>query len=261
MAEYHNVAVSHEEGVAIATVNRPQVLNALNRETLDELLQLFRELQQDAEVRGVILTGAGDKAFVAGADISEIQAMDMLSGREFSRQGQAVFKLIEELEKPVVAAVNGFALGGGCELAMACTLRGASENARFGQPEVKLGLIPGFGGTQRLPRLIGKGRALDLLLTGRMIDATEALAIGLVNRVTEPDQLLSTAQGLLQTILKNSPLACRLCIDAVDRGLSMDLAAALSLEADLFGLTTGSNDKAEGTAAFLEKRSPDFTGR
>lgn len=260
MSEFETIRCEVRDGVAVVTVQRPQVLNALNRQAVAELGRAFLQLRDDPGVGGVILTGSGEKAFVAGADIGEIHALDMQSGREFALIGQRVLSLIEGLGKPVIAAVNGFALGGGCELAMACTLRLASPNARLGQPEVKLGVIPGFGGTQRLPRLVGPAAALDLLLTGRTVAADEALAMGLVQRVVPQDQLLAEAEKLLREIMANAPLAVRLCLEAVQRGAALPLADALALEADLFALSTGSADAKEGTAAFLAKRKPDFKG-
>ena len=261
MNSFETIKVALETNKALITVHRPNVLNALNRTAIAELGEAFRSLGTDPGVLGIVLTGAGEKAFVAGADIEEISKLDAQAGKEFARCGQAVFNLIETLGKPVVAAVNGFALGGGCELALACTVRVASETARFGQPEVKLGLIPGFGGTQRLTRLIGPGRALELLLTGRTITAQEALGMGLVSKVVPAAELLDEARRLLDDILKNSPFACRLCLEAVRRGQNLDLDSALAVEADLFGLAAGSADMKEGTGAFLQKRKPVFTGR
>ncbi|HOT00828.1 MAG TPA: enoyl-CoA hydratase-related protein [Acidobacteriota bacterium] len=261
MAEYETIRVARDGAVATVTVDRPTVLNALNRRAVAELDAAFAALGADETVAGVILTGAGAKAFVAGADIGEVQVLDAASGRAFAQAGQAVFSRIEGLGKPVVAAINGFALGGGCELALACTLRVAAETACLGQPEVKLGLIPGYGGTQRLARLVGPGRALDLLLTGRMVTAAEALAMGLVHRVVPADQLLAETRRLLDEVLQQSPLAVRLCIEAVTRGTGLTLADGLALEADLFAFACGSEDKREGTAAFLAKRLPVFTGR
>ncbi len=260
MSEFETIRCEVREGIAVVTVQRPQVLNALNRQAVAELGQAFLRLRDDPAIGGVILTGSGEKAFVAGADIGEIQALDTPSGREFALAGQRVFSRIEGLGKPVIAAVNGFALGGGCELALACTLRLASPNAKLGQPEVKLGVIPGFGGTQRLPRLVGPAAALDLLLTGRTVTAEEALSMGLVQRVVPQDQLLAEAEKLLREILANAPLAVRLCMEAVQRGAALPLGDALALEADLFGVSTGSADAKEGTAAFLAKRKPDFKG-
>jgi enoyl-CoA hydratase len=249
------------DGLARITINRPDKLNALNATVIAELDQAVAEIERDLSVRGVVLTGAGPKAFVAGADIGEIAAQGPIAGKARALEGQRVFRRLEHCGKPVVAAVNGFALGGGCELAMACHLRVAAEGARFGQPEVKLGIGPGYGGTVRLPRLVGRGRALELLLTGQMIDAPEALRIGLVNRVVAVDRLLGESEQLLHTILENGPLAVRACLEAVDAGLDMGLEDALLLEANLFGLLSGTADMKEGTAAFLAKRKPEFQGR
>jgi len=260
MSEFETLLLEETEGIVTVTLNRPKVLNALSRQALGELAVAFGRLGGDPAVGGIILTGAGPKAFVAGADIGEIQGLDAQAGREYARAGQSVLNLVERLGKPVVAAINGFALGGGCELAMACTVRFAAETARLGQPEVKLGLIPGFGGTQRLARLVGPGRALDLLLSGRMMGAAEALAAGLVDRVVAPDQLLAEARQWLREVSQNSPLGVRLCLEAVRRGVHLPLDDALALEADLFGVATASADAREGTAAFLEKRPARFTG-
>ena len=253
----------HEKrgGIAYVTVNRPEKLNALNAKVIGELEDSFRALSIDADVRVVILTGAGDKAFVAGADIGELASLSALDGREFARRGQQVFDLIENLGKPVIAAVNGYALGGGCELAMACSLRVASENARFGQPEVKLGLIPGYGGTQRLARLIGKGRALELTTMGDPITAQEAYRLGLVNQVVPPQDLMPTCEATARKIIANAPLAVKFALEAVNHGLDMTLEEGLFLEANLFGLCCATDDMKEGTRAFLEKRPPKFTGR
>jgi enoyl-CoA hydratase len=258
---YENLLVEARDGIARVTVNRPDKLNALDRRTLAELDDAFAVLADAADVAGVVVTGAGEKAFVAGADVAELAQDGPREGRERSLRGQRVFDRIEGLGKPVVAAVNGFALGGGCELALACHLRVASDRARLGTPEVKLGLICGYGGTQRLPRLVGPGRALELLLTGEMVDAAEALRIGLVNRVVPPAELLPTAEGLLRQMLGNGPLAVRLSLEAVIRGSGMPLAEAQAHEAALFGVVCGSEDKREGTGAFLEKRPARFTGR
>jgi enoyl-CoA hydratase len=249
-----------DTGVARITINRPDKLNALNTTVLAELGDAITRIETDATIRGVILTGAGGKAFVAGADIAELSQQGPLDGRDRAITGQVVFRRLERCGKPVIAAVNGFALGGGCELAMACHLRIASENARFGQPEVKLGIGPGYGGTVRLPRLVGKGRALELLLTGKMIDAQEAHRIGLVNLVVPQDLLLSESEALLRSILQNGPLALRACLEAVDIGLDMSLDEALLLEANHFGLLSSTADMREGTQAFIEKRAPDFKG-
>ena len=256
---YQHLTVSVQDRIATLTVNRPDKLNALNAIVIGELGRAIDELVASEDVGAVILTGAG-RAFVAGADIAELSAVSALEGRRLARRGQEIFRRFETSPKPTVAAVNGFALGGGCELAMACHVRVAAEGAKFGQPEVKLGLIPGYGGTQRLPRLVGRGRALQLLLTGEMIDAHEALRIGLVNRVVPGDQLLSAAAAMIQQMLMNAPLALGACIDAVDRGLQMALDDALVLEATQFGVLITTSDTAEGTRAFLEKRPPRFTG-
>jgi enoyl-CoA hydratase len=257
---FENLLLAREGAVALVTVNRPQVLNALNTQTLDELHDAMRQLQQDAAVRVVILTGTGEKSFVAGADINELATQKPADGREHARHGQRVFDLIEHLGKPVIAAINGFALGGGCELAMACTLRLASASARFGQPEVNLGLLPGFAGTQRLARLVGKGVALDLLLTGRQIDADEAQRIGLVNRVVPAADLLAAARDMAATLAAKPPVAVRYILEAVNRGLEMSLAHAEAFEATLFGLVASTADMREGTRAFLDKRTPVFKG-
>lgn len=251
---YQHLLYATQDFIATITVNRPAVRNALNVATVQELGEAFERAKADLAVRAVILTGAGDKAFAAGADISEIATLDEVSGTEFSRRGQQVFEAVESLGKPVIAAVNGYALGGGCELAMACTLRVASENAVLGQPEVKLGLIPGYGGTQRLPRLIGTGPALRLLLTGETVSASEALKLGLVDEVVPAAALLDRAQALAKQIAANGPIAVRCCIEAVHRG-------DLSAEAALFGKVCATDDMKEGTRAFLEKRSPRFEGR
>ena len=249
------------DGIARVTVNRPEKLNALNAAVIAELDETVALVERDPSVRGVVLTGAGPKAFVAGADIDEIAAQGPLEGKARALEGQRVFRRLERLGKPVIAAVNGFALGGGCELAMACHLRVASEQARFGQPEVKLGIGPGYGGTVRLPRLVGRGRALELLLTGQMIDAQEAYRIGLVNRVVPADRVLGESEQLLRAILENGPLAVRACLEAVDAGLDSGVDEALLLEANLFGLLSGTEDMREGTAAFTAKRKPEFRGK
>jgi enoyl-CoA hydratase len=258
---YENLLLETRDRVARVTVNRPDKLNALNDQTLAELDDAFAALGADPEVGGVVVTGAGEKAFVAGADIAELADGGPRESRDRSHRGQRVFDRIESLGKPVVAAINGFALGGGCELALACHVRIASQRARLGTPEVKLGLICGYGGTQRLPRLVGRGRALELLLTGEMVDAEEALRIGLVNRVVPPGELLGVADGLLRQMLANGPLALRLTLEAVAGGADMPLAGALAHEAALFGVVSGSEDMREGTRAFLEKRPPRFTGK
>lgn len=250
-----------EDGIAVATINRPDSLNALNAAVIADLGQLAHDVANDAETRALILTGSGPKAFVAGADIRELAELDGPAGRTVAARGQAAFRALERLGKPVIAAVNGFALGGGCELAMACHIRIASPNARFGQPEVKLGLIPGFGGTVRLPRLIGRGRATELLLTGRMIDAGEAERIGLVNQVVEPEALIEAARTMAASILGMSPIAVDLCLQSIDRALDATLDEAMAIEAETFGVACASEDKREGTAAFLAKRAPTFPGR
>jgi len=253
--------VDVKDGVAFVTVNRPDKLNALNDQVVADLRQAVLTLKADATVKGVILTGAGPKAFVAGADIGELAKQDVLDGRERALNGQAVLTAIETMGKPVIAAVNGFALGGGCELAMACHIRIASETAKFGQPEVKLGITPGYGGTQRLPRIVGKGRALHLLLTGETIDAQEALRIGLVTKVVPQDQLMAEAEKLMRQILANGPVAVALTIEAVHQGLEMTLAEGLQLEANVFGLVASTSDVKEGLNAFLEKRAAHFEGK
>jgi len=247
--------------IAYVTLNRPKLLNALSRAAWEDLRTAFEQARDDAAVLGVILTGAGDKAFIAGQDIGELAHASALEAGASSRSGQAVLDLIENLGKPVVAAINGFALGAGCETAMACTIRVAAEHAKFGQPEVKLGILPGAGGTQRLPRLIGKGRALQLILSGEMIDAQEAYRIGLVNEVVPQEALLTRCEALLTQVLANAPVAVRLALEAVNQGMEASLAAGLSLEASLFALCAGTEDKGEGTAAFLEKRTARFQGR
>jgi enoyl-CoA hydratase len=258
---FQNITLDVSDRVATLTVNRPDKLNALNDLTVSELGQAIEEVRTRADVGGVILTGAGTRAFVAGADIAELAKQGPLEGRERARRGQAVLRRIETSPKPVIAAINGFALGGGCELAMACHVRIASETAKFGQPEVKLGIGPGYGGSQRLPRLVGQGRALELILTGEMIDAREAHRIGLVNAVVPPAELLRTANELIRKMLANGPIALGLSIDAVVRGVELPLEDALLLEADSFGLLAATDDMREGMRAFLEKRQPRFTGR
>jgi enoyl-CoA hydratase len=257
---YTTLLFETRDAVAAVTVNRPEKLNALNAAVIAELGDVADRIGKDPAIRGMILTGAGPKAFVAGADIGEIAAQGPVDGKARALEGQRVFRSLERCGKPVIAAVNGFALGGGCELAMACHLRVASEQARFGQPEVKLGIGPGYGGTVRLPRLVGKGRALELLLTGQMIDAQEAYRIGLVNRVVPADRLLSESEQILRSILENGPLAVRACLEAVDTGLDVGVDEALLLEANLFGLLSGTADMREGTAAFAGKRKPAFKG-
>ena len=256
-----NVLYDKKGGVAYVTLNRPKVLNALNTPTWADLRTAFEDARDDAAVRGVILTGAGDKAFIAGADISELAQASAIDAERASRLGQGVLDLVENLGKPVVAAINGFALGGGCETAMACTIRIAVEHAKFGQPEVKLGLLPGGGGTQRLPRLVGKGRALQLVLSGGMIGAQEAWRIGLVNEVVPAADLIPRAEAILKEIAANAPIAVKLALEAVNKGLEAGQSDGLLLEASYFGLCAGTEDKKEGTTAFLEKRAPRFQGR
>jgi len=258
---FENILVEKKNSIAYITVNRPKVLNALNAATLEELRTALQNIKTDSTVRVVILTGAGEKAFIAGADISEIAKLDAESGREFAQRGQSVFDLIENLGKPMIACINGFALGGGCELALACTMRLASDNAKLGQPEVKLGVIPGYGGSQRLPRLVGKGIANQILLTGEMISAQEALRIGLVNEVVAPANLIPHAEEIAQKIIANAPLAIQYTLEAVNKGMEMSLGEGLQLEAQLFGVSCATEDKREGTSAFLEKRKAEFKGR
>jgi enoyl-CoA hydratase len=255
------VLVEREGGVLVLTINRPKVLNALNAETLDALGRAIDAARDDASVRVVVITGAGDRGFVAGADINELAAQTPVSGREHARRGQALFDRIERLGKPVIAAVNGFALGGGCELAMACTLRIAADTAKFGQPEINLGLVPGYAGSQRLPRLVGRGRALDLLLTGNPIAADEAWRIGLVNKVVPAAELMTETRALAQALAAKAPVAVRYILEAVAGGLDMSFEDAQDYEATLFGLVATTDDMHEGTRAFLEKRKPEFKGR
>ena len=255
-----NVLYEKRSGIAYVTLNRPRVLNALNTPTWKDLRTAFEDARDDAAVRGVILTGAG-KAFIAGADIGELAHLTAFEAEQSSRFGQQVLDLIENLGKPVIAAVNGFALGGGCETAMACTMRIAVESAKFGQPEVKLGLLPGGGGTQRLPRLVGKGRALALILSGEMIDAQEAYRIGLVNEIVAAADLIPRAEAILKKIASNAPIAVKLALEAANKGMETSQGEGLLLEASYFGLCAATEDKKEGTCAFLEKRAPRFQGR
>jgi enoyl-CoA hydratase len=250
-----------DDGVAIITVNRPDKLNALNADTIQALGAVLREVHDDAAIRAVVLTGAGEKAFVAGADIAELSKMGPVDGVQVSRAGQVVFRMLERMPKPVIAAVNGFALGGGLELAMACHIRIASSRAKFGLPEAKLGIIPGYGGTVRLPRLVGRGRALELILTGDMIDAAEAFRIGLVNRVEEPEALLDAARAMARKMIANGPVAIALAIEAVDHGMTSTLDEAQLLESNLFGLLASTEDMREGMQAFLDKRKAEFRNR
>jgi enoyl-CoA hydratase len=253
--------LERDGAVAIVTMNRPHVLNALNSQTLDELRRAVLDLKRDESVRVVILTGAGAKAFVAGADINELAVQTPTGGREHALAGQHVFDLVENMGKPVIAAINGYALGGGCELAMACTLRLAADTARLGQPEIALGLIPGYAGTQRLPRLVGKGRAMAIMLTGAPIAADEALRIGLVNLVFPAAELMAEARKLAQQLAGAAPMAMRYIINAVNKGMEMPFAEACQYEATLFGLVASTDDMREGTAAFLQKRKAEFKGR
>jgi enoyl-CoA hydratase/carnithine racemase len=256
-----NVLYEKKGAIAYVTVNRPKVLNALNTPTWTDIRSAFEVAKADPAVHGVILTGAGDKAFIAGADISELAHVNAYEAEESSRFGQSVLDFIENLGKPVIAAVNGFALGGGCETAMACTIRIAAEHAKFGQPEVKLGLLPGGGGTQRLPRLVGKGRALQLILTGETISAQEAYRIGLVNEVVPSANLIERAEAILKQIAANAPIAVKFSLEAVNKGLETSQSEGLALEASHFGICAATEDKKEGTSAFLEKRAPQFHGR
>jgi enoyl-CoA hydratase len=258
---FENLLYEKRDGIGYVAVNRPEKLNALNRKTMDELYDCFQEIERDAEVRVIILTGAGEKAFVGGADINELAVRTPVEGKELSMRGQKILDLIEHLGKPVIAAVNGYALGGGCELALACTIRIASENARLGQPEVKLGLIPGYAGTQRLPRLVGRGRALEMVLSGEPVSAAEAYRIGLVNQVVPAQDLIAAAEKLARKILANAPLAVKFALEAVNHGLEMTQAEGQFLEANLFGLCCTTADMQEGTRAFLEKRLARFTGK
>jgi enoyl-CoA hydratase/carnithine racemase len=256
-----NVVYEKKGAIAYVTVNRPKVLNALNTPTWKDLRTAFEDARDDTAIRGVILTGAGNKAFIAGADISELAHVAAFEAEQSSRFGQEVLDLIENLGKPVIAAVNGFALGGGCETAMACTIRIAVENAKFGQPEVKLGLVPGGGGTQRLPRLVGKGRALHLILSGEMISAQEAYRIGLVNEIVPAAELITRAEAILKQIAANAPIAVKFALEAANKGMETSQSEGLLLEASYFGLCAATEDKKEGTSAFLEKRAPQFHGR
>jgi enoyl-CoA hydratase len=257
---FENLLLERDGAVATIILNRPQVLNALNGATLDELQRAALDLTTDADIRAVIVTGAGEKSFVAGADIKELAALRPGDSREYARRGQRAFDALEQMGKPVIAAINGFALGGGCELAMACTFRLAADRARLGQPEIGLGLIPGFAGTQRLPRLVGRAAALDLLLTGRQIDAQEALRLGLVHRVVPAAELKAAARAFATELAAKPPLAVRYILESVRQGLEMPLAGGQALEAALFGLVGASEDRREGTTAFLEKRTPVFRG-
>ncbi|HKP75564.1 MAG TPA: enoyl-CoA hydratase-related protein [Longimicrobiaceae bacterium] len=261
MPEYSNLTLDVQDRIGVLAVNRPDKLNALNEQTIRELADAVDEITRRDDVGGVILTGVGEKAFVAGADIAELARMGPVDGIDVSRLGQQVFRRIELSRKPVIAAVNGFALGGGCELALACHLRIASENAQFGLPEVKLGIIPGYGGTLRLPRIVGKGRALELMLTAQFIKADEAYRIGLANKVVPQAELMDTARKMMETILANGPVAVGLAIECATRGMEMSVDDGLALESNLFGLLAATSDMREGMSAFLEKRKAAFTGR
>jgi enoyl-CoA hydratase len=258
---FENILYEKRDAIAYITFNRPKVLNALNRKTLEELQQALIDAREDRAVRVLILTGAGEKAFVAGADISELALQTPVKGKEFSLFGQSVFHLLETMGKPSICAINGFALGGGCEVALSCTIRIASKTAKLGQPEVKLGVIPGYGGSQRLARLCGKGVAHELCLTGEMITAEDAQRIGLVNRVYEPADLIPAAEAMARKIIANGPLAVKYTMEAIERGIEMPQEEGLFLEATLFGLACATEDMREGTNAFLEKRPPQFKGK
>ncbi len=256
-----NLLFEKKSSIAYVTINRPKVLNALNMATMEELRRVFHAIKDDAEIRVVIFTGAGEKAFIAGADINELARHNAVEGKAYTHKGQSVLNLIENLGKPVIACINGFALGGGCEIALACTMRLASENAKLGQPEVKLGIIPGYGGTQRLPRLVGKGHAMQLVLAGEMISAQEAHRIGLVNEVVAAAELIPRAEAIAHKIIANAPLAVQYAMEAVNKGMEMTLQEGLYLEATLFGVCCATEDKTEGTKAFLEKRAANFKGK
>lgn len=258
---YGNLLYEKKDGVAHITFNRPKVLNALNRKTVEELQLVLADARDDASVRVLILTGAGEKAFVAGADINELAQQTPVNGKEFSLFGQGVFHLLETMGKPSICAINGFALGGGCELALCCSIRLASRTAKLGQPEVKLGILPGYGGSQRMARLCGKGNAHEVCLTGELITAEEAQRIGLVNRVYEPAELLPAAEAMAKKIIERAPLAVKYCMEAIERGMEMPLEEGLFLEATLFGLCCATEDMREGTKAFLEKRPAQFQGK
>lgn len=259
--DYQNLLFTKEDGIGIITMNRPKALNALNAALMNELSDLADQIAKDDSVKVVIITGSGEKAFVAGADITEMQPMSAIEGRNWGKLGQATFAKIENLPQPVIAAVNGFALGGGCELSMACDIRIASEKAKFGQPEVTLGITPGFAGTQRLARLVGRGIAKELLYTGDMIDAVEANRIGLVNKVVPAEQLMDKAKEMAKKIMSRAPVAVQLCKAAVNEGMDMDQDSAVAYEAEVFGLCFATSDQTEGMAAFVEKRKANFTGK
>jgi enoyl-CoA hydratase len=258
---YENLLYEKKNGIAYITFNRPKVLNALNRKTVEELQLVLLDARDDVSIRVLILTGSGEKAFVAGADINELAQQTPVNGKEFSLFGQGVFHLLETIGKPSICAINGFALGGGCELALCCSIRLASKNAKLGQPEVKLGILPGYGGSQRMARLCGKGAAHELCLTGEMITAEDAQRIGLVNHVYEPAELLPAAEAMARKIIEKAPLAVKYCMEAIERGVEMPLEEGLFLEATLFGLCCATEDMREGTKAFLEKRPAQFQGK
>jgi enoyl-CoA hydratase len=258
---YENIVVEKKDGVGYVTIDRPKVLNALSIATVEELLEAFEELKTDDTVKVVILTGAGEKSFVAGADISEFRTLSPDGARDYAKRGQKLLTLMENLGKPVIGAINGFALGGGCEIAMACTFRIASDNAKLGQPEVNLGLIPGFGGTQRLPRLVGKGRAMEMILSGDPIDAETAERWGLINRVVSQTELMEACEKIAKTIALKAPIAIKYCLEGVNSGMNLTLEEGQVLESSLFGLVFATEDYKEGTSAFLEKRKPDFKGK
>lgn len=261
MTEYQNLLFEQDNGIGVITLNRPKALNALNAALIYEMDELLDNIAKDDSIQVVIVTGSGEKAFVAGADITEMKSMSAIEGRNWGKLAQAVFNKLENLPQPVIAAVNGFALGGGCELAMACDIRIASEKAKFGQPEVTLGITPGFGGTQRLPRLVGKGRAKELLYTGDMIDGNEACRIGLANKIVAPDQLMIVAKEMALKIMSRGPVAVQLCKAAVNEGLDMDLDSGIAYEAEVFGLCFSTVDQKEGMTAFVEKRKANFINK
>jgi len=256
-----NVVYDKKGPIAYVTLNRPKVMNALNKATISELRAAFEDARDDSAVRGVILTGSGERAFAAGADIGEVANNTAVEAEEATRRGQALTELIENIGKPVIAAVNGFALGGGCELAMSCSIRIAAESAKFGQPEVKLGVMPGYGGTQRMPRLVGRGRALKLILSGDIIDAAEAYRIGLVDELVPASQVIERSETVLKKIIANAPLSVKYSLEAVNKGLETSVAEGLLIEASLFAVCASTDDKKEGTSAFLEKRAPKFQGK
>jgi len=261
MSNFNNIQFESDDGIGIITINRPSALNALNKDVFDEMAPLLDQIAADKSIKVVVITGSGEKAFVAGADIAYMLPMSSPEGKEWSEIGQCALNKIENLPQPVIAAINGFALGGGCELAMACDIRIASEKAKFGQPEVGLGIIPGFAGTQRLPRLVGKGIAKEILFTGDLLNAEEAYRIGLVNKIVSKDSLLEEAKNMAKRIMKNAPYAVSLCKEAVNTGLETDLDTGSRYEGTLFGVTCATSDKAEGMAAFIEKRKANFIGK